>query len=206
MTTDFDNRLNKVNWFHKADLYNPFIESIEVRKEVVNPPISIVIISWQYNNLILQNFESLNKQRHLNFELIFVNNGKDDIEFSSILPYVDIYIKLNTNTGAYLARNIGAIYAQAPILLFLEDDGIADSQLIQAHLDAYNLFDIISLRGVYQPLNKDNKLNKLAKHYYLGSRPFPRYVDLEGNASYKSEAFFSVGGWSDEIQFGHGGL
>ena len=61
---------------------------------------------------------------------------------------------------------------------------------MQAHIEAFNLFEIISLRGVYKPLNKSNKLNKLAKHYYLGPRPFPRYVDLEGNASYKSEAFF----------------
>lgn len=196
--------LTKAGWDTKKAIYAEVLDSVEFKTKVKAPVISIVMISWLYNDKILRNITELQKQRTTNFELIFVNNGKGDTEFAAILPFVDTYVKLNRNTGAYKARNIGSLFAQAPVIIFLEDDGIVGEGFVNGHLEAYNSFEIISVRGVCRPIS-ENELNKMAKHYYLGNRPFPRFVDLEGNASYKAEAFFAVGGWNDAIEFGHGG-
>jgi glycosyltransferase involved in cell wall biosynthesis len=196
--------LNKVGWSHKESLYNSYIDKIKIQKAIKEPKVSIVIISWQFNKQMLENFKSLDKQRHTDFELIFVNNGKGDDEFASILPLVDTYIRLNTNTGAYKARNIGSVFANAPILFFLEDDGVAHKNLVESHLKAFEQYKVISVRGVCKVLT-ENKLNKLAQHYYLGSKAFPYFGNLEGNTSYDAQAFYEVGGWSDDINFGHGG-
>lgn len=201
---DLNCLLDKIEWGYKTGSYNALVDQVEVQRLVKAPKISIVMISWQFNKQIEENFKSLEKQRQAGYELIFVNNGKPDEEFACILPFVDTYIRLNTNSGAYKARNIGAVFANAPILFFLEDDGIAHKDLVESHLKAFEKYKVISVRGVCKALT-DNKLNSLARHYYLGSKPFPFYANLEGNSSYDAQAFYAVGGWNDDINFGHGG-
>lgn len=198
-------RLNKVNWSAKQSLYDDVFERAVTLREVADPELSVVVISWRLHPDTKANLAKLQQQReHARFEVIFVDNGGQEGEFESLLPYIDTYIRLNRNTGAYLARNVGAVFCSAPILMFLEDDGIPDDQLIVSHLLAHRRFDVIAVRGVYLP-KTENPLNDLQSHYYLGSRFFPYPSNLEGNSSYLSSAFYAVGGWDDQIVFGGGG-
>ncbi len=197
--------LNIIGWNKKFEKYSDFFELCKVLKIIQSPSISIIVISWRYNPDTLKNFQALNAQRNQNFELIFVDNGGKPGEFDKLKPYIDTYVRLNTNTGAYLARNVGAVFAQAPILLFLDDDAISADDFVKAHLDVHGQFDVHAVRGVCLP-KTDNPLNSMARHYYLGDKPYPRFGDLEGNISYKAESFFRIGGWDDEIIFGHGGI
>lgn len=198
-------QLKTIGWSHKKDLYSPCMDVLIQNKGNNNPAISIIVISWRLHPDTIKNFQILEKQRDQNFELIFVDNGGKPGEFNELKPYVDTYVRLNTNTGAYLARNVGAVFAKSPILFFLEDDGIPAENIIQAHLDAHEKYDVIAVRGVYLP-KTENPLNSMARHYYLGEKPYPRFGDLEGNISYKAESFFRGGGWDDKIIFGHGGI
>ncbi|WP_045212476.1 glycosyltransferase [Desulfonatronovibrio magnus] len=197
--------LKNIRWNQKLSLYKKYIESIKFRNSLVAPKISIIVISWRLHPDTIKNFQILEKQRDQNFELIFVDNGGKSGEFEELKPYIDTYVRLNTNTGAYLARNIGAVFAKAPILFFLEDDGIPAVNIVQAHLDAHEKYDVIAVRGVYQPKTK-NPLNEIAEHYYLGEKLYPRFGDLEGNVSYNANIFFQAEGWDDNIKFGHGGI
>ncbi|MFW9930066.1 MAG: glycosyltransferase, partial [Candidatus Thorarchaeota archaeon] len=198
-------KLHEKGWDSKYDLYKPDFNSVEYKRIVDSPNISVIVISWRLHPDTIKNFHVLEGQRDKNFELIFVNNGADEKEFSQIENYVDTYVKLNKNTGAYLARNIGAVFGKASILLFLEDDGIPCDNIIEAHLNAHAKYDIIALRGVYLP-KTSNPLNKIAAHYYLGDKPRSIFADLEGNSSYNAEIFFKAGGWDDNIYFGGGGV
>lgn len=146
----------------------------------------------------------LEKQKDQNYELIFVDNGGAEGEFMPLKPFIDTYVRLNTNTGAYLARNIGSVFAKAPILLFLEDDGIPENNLVEAHLAAHRKYDVIAVRGVYSP-KTENPLNRMADHYRVGDVPYPYPSNLEGNSSYRSDVFYTAGGWDDDIVFGYGG-
>ncbi|SDB48924.1 Glycosyltransferase involved in cell wall bisynthesis [Desulfonatronum thiosulfatophilum] len=207
---EFDHRkllqhVEEIGWEKKSEIYSQYFESVSQINKIDKPTISIIVISWRLHPDTIKNFQILEKQRDQNFELIFVDNGGKLGEFDELKTYIDTYIRLNTNTGAYLARNIGAVFAKAPILFFLEDDGIPAGNIVQAHLDAHDKYDVIAVRGVYQP-KTNNPLNQIAKHYYLGPKPFPIYADLEGNTSYSARHFFKVGGWDDEIRFGGGGV
>lgn len=206
MAKDLISKLDQLGWNNRAEKYQAVFDSVEYFNTIADPHVSIVVISWRYIPEMLENFKSLERQRTTNFELVFVNNGAADEEFKSVLPFVDTYIRLNCNTGAFKARNIGALFAKAPILIFLEDDGIPCENFVSSHLEAFEKYEVISVRGVYKPLNSNNHFNKLAKHYTLGSTTFPRFSDLEGNVSYNKAAFMNVGGWNDDINFGHGGL
>lgn len=192
------------NWAGKEPMYRPLFDSVEYLRRPAEPNISIVVISWRQHPDTRANFESLAHQRDQNFELIFVANGGQSGEFDTLKPFIDTCVQLNRNTGAYMARNIGAVFARAPIVLFLEDDGIPDAGFVREHLHAHASYDAIAVRGVYCP-RTDNPLNAIAEHYYLGPEPFPWYSSLEGNSSYRADIFFRAGGWNDTIDFGHGG-
>jgi GT2 family glycosyltransferase/Flp pilus assembly protein TadD/glycogen synthase/SAM-dependent methyltransferase len=194
-----------LNWDQKISIYQKYFEHGEILNGQRASDISIIIICERYSTDLLRNIEILNKQRYHNFRLILINNGSDDSQFEKLINDIDVYVKLNKNMGAYFSRNIGALFSNAPILLFLDDDGIPEINLIEAHLNVFKKYDVVAVRGVCLP-KTENPLNDLAKHYYLGAKPFPIYADIEGNTSYLSEAFFKAGGWDDEISYGGGGV
>lgn len=196
--------LERANWERKYGRYKDVFEGTSFLNSIQNPAISIIVISWRLHPDNLINFQLLEKQRDQNFELIFVDNGGGKGEFDSLRPFVDTHVRLNTNTGAYLARNIGSVFAKAPILVFLEDDGIPEHNFVEAHLRMHSKYDLIAVRGVYSP-KTDTPLNKMAMHYYLGDLPYPYPCNLEGNCSYRADIFYAVGGWDDDIVFGYGG-
>lgn len=196
--------LKKAGWTGRQEKYGAVFKEARFNNVVESPLASVIIISWRFVEDLKKNLLLLTEQRSVKYEVIFVNNGKEETEFASILPYVDTYVALNHNTGAYIARNIGSLFATAPILIFLEDDGVIGSNFVRAHLDAYDKYAVISVRGMCKPLT-NNPLNKLARHYDLGKKAYPAAANLEGNSSYNAEAFFQVGGWNDDIYFGHGG-
>lgn len=196
--------LERVNWIARKVSYEAVFRSVAFNNTIEKPLASVIIISWRLVNGLEENMSRLVSQRDTSYEIIFVNNGQPDEEFESIVPHVDTYVCLNSNTGAYVARNIGALFARAPVFIFLEDDGIIGDHFVRAHLGNYTKYDVIAVRGVCRPLT-DNPLNKLARHYDLGSRAYAMFGNLEGNSSYQANAFFVCGGWSDDIRFGHGG-
>jgi len=203
---DFKYRLERINWSPKFNRYKKLFSYVKQRQLVKNPKISIIIISWRFHPDTLATLEILEKQRGEDFELIFVDNGSPHGSFEKIENHIDTYLKLNNNTGSCVARNFGAVFANSPILFFLDDDGIPNSNIVSAHLKTHARYDVVSVRGVCLPKNLNNPFNSIAKHYYLGDSPFPRYTDLEGNSSYRAEPFFAVGGWDDETYFGHEGV
>lgn len=199
-------KLSQKNWDYKYELYKNYFNFVEYkRKQNKDIKISVIVISWRMHPDTLKNFEILNNQNEIPFELIFVNNGGSDKEFSNLASFVDKYISLNKNTGAYLARNIGAVFADSPILLFLEDDGVPDDDILKSHYYVFCKFHAVSVRGVYLA-RTNNYLNERQTVYYWGDSHFPSFVNLEGNASYCSNVFYKVGGWDDSIFYGHGGL
>lgn len=203
---DFDKLLLQKKWTYKRQIYSKLLNGITSIKSIKTPAISLIVISWRLHPDTLKNFQILKKQRDQNFELIFVDNGGHPSEFDELMPYIDTYVRLSTNTGAYLARNIGAVFAKAPILFFLEDDAIPADNIIQSHISNFREFKIIAARGACYFKDHKNPLNNLQTHYYLGDLAYPRFGDLEGNVSYDAKSFFKVGGWDDNIRFGHGGI
>jgi GT2 family glycosyltransferase len=197
--------LQKRRWCDRAVFYDSLLVRVSVNRLIEDPKASVIVICWQASEDLIQTLRSLNNQTRSLHEIILINNGIPDGNLEAVFPLVHTYISLRRNCGAYIARNIGAVFAVAPILVFLDDDAVVNRGFVAAHLEAFNKYDIISLRGRCIPRTA-NPLNERAKnHYDLGVKPFPVRVNLEGNCSFAAGPFFQVGGWSDEIIFGHGG-
>ena len=199
-------KLIELDWEFKFDNYAKDFSGVEFRQGISRPKASVVIITYRYLPVIAENLRLLEKQKQeADFEIILVNNGMPADEAESLAQTSDKAVHLTGNTGAYVARNFGALFASAPVLIFLDDDGLPEPGFVSGHLRAHEEFDIVSARGVVKP-KTESAFNAFAGHYDFGPDPFPRFVDLEGNASYKAETFYRLGGWNDAIRFGHGGV
>lgn len=196
--------LARVGWSKKYHRYKNLLEQVEYLRCIPEPCASAIIISHRQHPDTLACLQTIRSMVDGRCEVVFVSNGVPPSKLSDIRDTVNTFVQLTYNTGAFLARNLGALFSKGPILVFVEDDCIPFPNLIETHLDAYKVFDCISVRGIYEP-KTSNPLNVLAKHYNLGNKPFPQYVVAEGNASYRANVFFAVGGWDDDIKFGGGG-
>ncbi|MBL9129229.1 MAG: glycosyltransferase, partial [Verrucomicrobiales bacterium] len=178
---------------------------LEFFPAVPEPRLSVVIIAHEIRVDSVRVLRRRQEDRDGRFEIVYVLNGSRAVEAEQVRPYVDTVVELTENTGASFARTVGAVFAKAPVLFFLDDDAIPERGCVAAHIDEFERFDVIAVRGAILP-KTNNPLNELAKHYHLGDRRFPIHADVEGNTSYLDRTFFAVGGWDDEIVFGGGGI
>lgn len=199
------NRLVMRKWEYKYDMYSHYFNGFSRENEESGLKISVIIVSNEIEDDTVQCLKTLREQQHSNAEIIFVSNGLVDDQIEKLKSYADCIVYLRENTGAYISRNFGALFAESPLVVFVDDDALPEYGFISGHLRAHQTFDIISARGIVRP-KSESRFNEYARHYDFGPNTFPRFVDVEGNASYEAETFFRLGGWNDAIYFGHGGV
>jgi GT2 family glycosyltransferase len=204
-STPFSSQLQEKKWDFKRDIYAPVFESVTYLEKVSRPSIAIIVISWRFIPDLEKNLATLRNLEPGDFEVILVDNGSPPGDMQSVMNYINTCVRLNRNTGAYLARNLGALFASAPILLFLDDDAIPHENLLSAHIHAHRVYNVCAVQGAVLP-KTNNPLNAIPVCYYLGDKPFPVYSDIEGNSSYHADVFYRLGGWDDGIVFGGGGI
>ncbi len=107
--------------------------------------ISVVIPTFNRGRRISKVIERLLNQSvsQSNYELILVDNNSTDDTCKVIEGFVKRYPKivryfLQKKKGAAPTRNLGASQAAADIILFLDDDMIAEKNLISEHINAHN--------------------------------------------------------------------
>lgn len=201
-----EENLKLKSWKHKICLYENLFEKFELLRRVLNPKISIIVVGWEYSSDIKKNLEILFTQKNDSMEIILVNNGCGDSEWASLKPYINKYVVLSKNSGACIARNLGSIFAEGRILLFVDDDGIPDAHFIKGHILTHEMYDVIAVRGACLPKNINNPFNSDISHYFVNDSVCPSFLELEGNTSIRAEVFFKVGGWDDQLFYGHEGL
>jgi len=201
ISVDLKEALKRKNWESKSALYNYWFQRVDYRKVVENTKVSAIVISNRFKEKSVENLKRLSQQLNGHGEIIFVNNGAPDSEFETLIEYVNTYVKTKGNSGAYLARNLGSIFAKGEYLLFVDDDGIPDDGFVDGHLEVQNNKEVIAARGSCYSGNGNDP-----KHYYLGDEIKSAPLYLEGNTSIKADRFYHTNGWGDYILFGHGGM
>lgn len=110
-----------------------------------SPALSAVVCTYDRADLLRLTLESLCRQtlRRDAFEVVLVDDGSTDHtrevarSFESRLP---LRYSHQRNAGLASARNHGLFCARGEIVLFLDDDDVADHGLLEAHRDAHRRF------------------------------------------------------------------
>jgi hypothetical protein len=104
--------------------------------------ISVVIPTYQRADLLERCLESLTAQTlaRTQFEVVVVDDGSSDdtqavcARLAEQLPLHSLRI---SNSGISAAKNLGLFASQAPLVLFFDDDDLAEPGLLEAHVEAH---------------------------------------------------------------------
>ena len=86
-----------------------------------SPLVSVVIITWNRKDDVLESIQSIYEQNYQNVEIVVVDNGSTDGTADALaqgFPGVKI-VALDRNTGVSEGRNLGVAAAKGDIIFFL---------------------------------------------------------------------------------------
>lgn len=117
--------------------------------------LSVIICTYNRSELLQYCLDSLAQQKANpeEFEIIVIDNNSSDATQQVIQGYTEPHFKsfIETNQGLSHARNRGAQEAQSPWLLYLDDDVLLDSDLVDRALTWCQRDDIVSFGGSFGP-------------------------------------------------------
>jgi GT2 family glycosyltransferase len=185
--------------------------SLSVASEL--PGLSVTIATYNRREELPQVLGSLARQDYPpdRFEVILVVDGSRDrsaeVARSLELPY-RLRVLEQENRGTAVARNRGVREAEAPIVVFLDDDIRPEPQFLAVHARAHHAGDDRIALGYCPPATQADTIwavtlrNWWEDHYRLKAQPEYQwtFVDCsEGNASLKRELFLSLGGYDESF-------
>lgn len=197
-------KLEEKKWLDKFSFYRGIFSSVQDLKGLKKAKLSIVIVAKSLKPNVFSCFRAIHSQREENAEIIFVDLGSREGEFSALLPFIDRYISLKGKVLRSCARNIGALFSCAPILLFIDEDSIPDGSCLKEHLQAFERFGPLAVRGKILPLLSRDFSEEDRKKAIPMAYSSPHPIDIEENVSCQSEAFYRAGGWDDRVAIGGG--
>ncbi len=187
------------------EVYQDDVDSvIHCGEKKSDPKISVVIVAYNEGNDLIRNLENWGGQTNQDFEIILVDNGLDDETVEKIKSFDILYIKAKNNLGCCGGRNVGAVHANANILVFGDADGYNPSDYIEKTLQVMGNNDVIAIRGKVLPIDSDLQKEFMPMHYDLGNEKIPSLIDAEGNSAWQTNDYIKVGGFEDSLAGGEG--
>ncbi|KAF5425191.1 Glycosyltransferase involved in cell wall bisynthesis [Candidatus Methanomarinus sp.] len=177
--------------------------------------VSIILCTYDINRYsdFIDAINSLLDQTYTNIEIVVVVDGNRDLH-TKIKEYQSnvkrgIEIILNEkNLGLSESRNRGIKIAKGSIMVFFDDDAIADRDWILELVRMYEEYDAIAAGGKLIPLWVGGKMDFLPEEYYwlIGAthRGFADGITevrntFGSNISFKTEVLDILGGFRGEM-------
>lgn len=169
--------------------------------------ISVIIPTYNRAKYLPRSLASLANQTlpKNDFEVIVVNDGSRD-KTEEVAKKFQEELNLNSlkqnHGGASRARNQGIKSAQSEILVFFDDDAIADNDWLKNIAKIMEHEKIIT--GRVEPIN-NNIWQFFAPHYNQSDFPHESPNILEGNCALHKSVFDDLGLFDENLDYGHEG-
>ena len=180
--------------------------------------ISVVICSYNRQDYIIEAIDSLYHQTLAKdrFEVIVVdNNSKDQTEvlvkeYIQSHPDLNITYELEKEQGASFARNTGAALAKSPLLVFMDDDAVAEKDYLENILKFYASHPHVSGLGgriIPRYIPEEPEWMSYYVSSLVGNFDYSKNVEefkpgkypLESNMIIRKEDFGLVGGFNTAL-------
>lgn len=190
-------------------------KSSPVRKRPKVRSVSIVITHHNRSMLVPDALESLRLQTFKNFDVIIVDDGSTEEEISELRKIVDgcglgkVSVETIENSYPAIARNHGAMRAQADAIFFMDDDNALAPQTLEHFVNALNQTDIVlsflqSFEGPLPPFPDDPQMESdiqiIGPSYGFSGLNYGSgyFHNILGNASFmiRRADFLNLGGFS----------
>ncbi|MGH9353059.1 MAG: glycosyltransferase family 2 protein, partial [Terriglobia bacterium] len=187
---------------------------------------SVIIPTWKRPDLLAATLSSVMNQSYPHLEVVVVSDGEDpglrelSQEFKNEQQILWTFHA--TNRGASAARNTGAKQASGEVLLFLDDDVVADRELVAIHMQYHRHFPPQHRLAVIS-LTAEDRHTKLLSYvdectheiYRQMLESFSRTLEATGeksvgeevdeilwfglNSSIRRQSFLSFGGFNEDL-------
>ena len=170
-----------------------------------SPRLAVIIVTYRRYSALLRLLNSLQNQDLPRdaYELCVIDNGADVPRNHPLVKSVDQWRTAN-NIGASAARNLGATVTTAPLLVFIDDDGVVATDFLTSMV---TLFDaeqtVIAARGRVVSLDHPC-LSAIARHYDRGPFRCDELLIIEGATGIRRAAFEAAGGFDSNLFGGEG--
>jgi GT2 family glycosyltransferase len=172
-----------------------------------SPSLAIIIVTYQRPSALERLLDSVAGQDipRETYEICVVDNGCDLPREALSGHTVDHWVRPESNIGASAGRNRGVAATRAPLMLFLDDDGVVAEGTLRAAQTAFERDpSVMAARGRVLPLDHP-VLSSIASHYDRGAERCPDWLIIEGMTAIRREAYEAVEGY-DPALFGHEGI
>lgn len=184
------------------------------------PAISVVIPTRNRAALLAESLESLAGQQadRDSFEVVVVSDGSTDATVEVCRGLADrlrLALVESPPAGIAVAKNLGVDAAAAPLVLFFDDDDVADPGLVAAHLEAHRRYPlehvaVLGFTDWHPRLQKTEVMRFITDvgHYLFGYTPLRDGQLLDhtyfwgGRSSCKKSLLQRAGGFRPEFTFG----
>lgn len=133
-----------------------------------NPKASVVVCTYNGEDKIKSLLDSLKKQTYKNLEIIIVDDGSTDGTVKIVKKYPFRLIRHKKNRGLADSRNAGVKNSRGDIILFTDDDCVADKGWVKEIVKCYQKkTSINSVGGRIETYSMDTLFEKYeyyAKH------------------------------------------
>lgn len=167
---------------------------------------SFVVVTYCGGDLLLKCLDRIVEQQGFErdeLEVILVDNGGLKVS-EDLRRRADTIIHMRQNSGCSTGRNVGAAWASAPMLSFIDDDGLVGLDYATnatRHLQEVN---VVALRG--RVVARDHRyFTTLAGHYDRGPAVIDECLTAEGTMAICRATFLSADGFPEGM-VGHEGI
>lgn len=167
---------NRSNVIQVEDYYNLCRKNILILNETftnstISPLISVIIITYNKKNIVLNSIRSIQNQSLKNIEIIIVDDHSTDnsSELFHQLLNSDGRIRVFThlyNMGAWRSRLDGFLYSKAPYVIHFDaGDFYADNYVLEDIYNIANKYKLDSVRFGFRLTRSQNSLTNQDKNY-----------------------------------------
>ena len=177
-----------------------------------NLKISLIIPTYNRKKYLLDTLKSVvaNTASPESFEIIVVDNNSNDNTQSAVNSFINqhknfqIRHVIEKNQGASYSRNRGIEEASSPLLLFIDDDELADSNLIKSWINFFEDYPLAIGGGGQIKVQFEDPKPKWMSHFLMpllgehkptnSTKKYPKsQFPFAGNMSYRKEVFEKYG-------------
>ena len=172
--------------------------------------VSVVVCTYTMDryDVFIAAVESALSQTHEPIEVVLVIDGNPEVYKHAVDDFGDrenVTIHDNEeNRGISYSRTKGAELASGEIVAFIDDDGVAEPDWIEKHVETYEETDAVAVAGYVAPNWRNEKPDFFPEEFYwlVGCTETGFAEDGEevrngygSNVSYKRDVFLDVGGY-----------
>ncbi len=181
--------------------YQSLVKKTESFEPPASPALSVIVVAWNSPDLVLEALDHIlvaAQRSEGPIEIILVDNGGLESALPGIRARVHTLIRMVGNVRLCRARNYAAACASAPLIVFLDDDGLIQEDHL---LNVHRWFDNLETSAIHgRVVFKNHRyFTTLAQHYDLGDESLEDCLMTEGNMAIRRETFIRAGGFNETL-------